>query len=277
MKINSKLLLILLVCIVVIVCASVYYIMNNYISIISKEEVKSYTIKEMSSDTLRVGIIGDSWADMQGKYNKILDSMLTIGLENHIPVEIYSSGKGGAKSKLVYTNMYEEKDIHPTTYEGIKSSKFVLLQHPQYCIVFAGINDAVCKMGEDFYVGHMMLIIDQLLKFKIVPVIIEIPSVDLDRAYENNKKNKLLRHLTMWLTNSEFYCIDDYRNALVDEIKKRKLGKNIVYISTETLSSQNGFMGKDGIHPTEFGFIKLDSLISYSIIKNIRTNTVVKN
>lgn len=49
--------------------------------------------------------------------------MLTTAMGDTIPVKVYSSGKGGAKTKLVYTNMFEEKNINPTTYKGIITSK----------------------------------------------------------------------------------------------------------------------------------------------------------
>lgn len=233
------------------------------------EEKADYEVYGNESDTLKIGIIGDSWVNLHKKYNGQLDTMLTKALGDTIPVSLYSSGKGGAKTKLIYTNMFEEKDINPKTYKGITTSKPVIMQAPQYCIIFGGTNDAVCKMGKDFYAQHIVMIVSHLLKHGIKPIVISIPSVDLDKVYEEgNAKQKLLRLLTMKITGSDFYCLDSYRKQLLDRINEENLTDSILYIDISKISAERGFLGKDGVHPSPKGFRQLDSVIVKTIIVN---------
>lgn len=199
--------------------------------------------------------------------------MLTTAMGDTIPVKVYSSGKGGAKTKLVYTNMFEEKNINPTTYKGIITSKPVIMQEPKYCVVFAGTNDAICKMGKDFYADHIIMITTHLLRHGIKPIVVGIPSVNLDKAYELNAKHKMLRQLTMKITGSDFYCLDSYRRQLVNRINKERLKDSILYIDISKMSAARGFLGRDGVHPTPKGFMQLDS----AIVKIIKDNENMKH
>lgn len=232
------------------------------------KELPPYSVEEMKSDTLQVGIIGDSWANIHGTYDAQLDSMLTVALGDSVPVDVFSSGKGGAKTKLIYANMFEEKDINADTYEGIKTSKPVILRHPKYCVVFGGTNDAICKMGKSFYATHTELIAKHLLNCGITPVLVTIPSVDLDKGYEGNPKSKPLRWVTMMITGSSFYCIDEYRQELAERLKKDSLSGKVLVVDIAELSRRQGFLSGDGVHPTADGFRQLDSLIVETITAN---------
>lgn len=227
-----------------------------------------YSVKAMDSDTLEVGIIGDSWANMHKKYDGQLDSLLALALGDSIPVSVFSSGKGGAKTKLVYTNMFEGKDVNPGTYEGIRTTKPIIMRHPKYCVVFAGTNDAVCKMGKDFYAAHMEMIANHLSGNGIIPILVTIPSVDLDKAYESNAHAKPLRWVTRMITGSKFYCIDEYREELIRRLGGDRLGDKALIVDISALSSQEGFLGDDGVHPTPKGFRQLDSMIVKAIVEN---------
>lgn len=238
-------------------------LLSSYLSVAGV--MPNYNIDKGSTDTLKIGIIGDSWASIHKQYDNQLDSMLFSALNGSIPVKIYSSGKGGAKTKLVYTNMFEDKDVNPNTYKGIRSSKPVLMQHPQYCVVFAGTNDAICKMGTDYYVTHMLMIIRHLLAHDIKPILVEIPTVDEDKAYKANIWNKPLRHITMWLTGTPFHCLDEYRKELQKKLEEENLMDKILFIPTAELTQRKEFLGKDGVHPTAKGYKILDLEITKKI------------
>lgn len=232
------------------------------------DELPSYSVATMNSDTLGIGVIGDSWASIHKRYDQQFLSMLTASLGDTIPVKVYSSGKGGAKSKLIYTNMFEEKDVNPQTYKGIRTSRPVIMHHPKYCVVFAGTNDAVCKMGKVFYAEHTVMIARHLLNSGIKPILVTIPSVDLDKAYEDNWKNKPLRWVTRMITGSKFYCLEEYRNELKEKLRKDSLADKVLLIDIAEISSRKGFLGKDGVHPSPNGFRQLDSMIVKTITDN---------
>lgn len=120
-----------------------------------------YSVSVDNDTTLTtIGIIGDSWV-AGGK----LDSLLHIGLlDKGFKNKILSSGHSGAKSKLIYQNLFDEKGNE-------HSSKFLIENRPDYCIVIAGVNDAASQIGGHFYSYHMSLIIKTLLHYKIKPII----------------------------------------------------------------------------------------------------------
>ena len=88
-------------------------------------------------DTLRVVMIGDSWAAYHHDYDTILASMLQEKLQK--PVSFISSGLVGAKTRAIYELMFDS--ISPIGTQNLIHRK------PEYCIISAGINDAVAKMG----------------------------------------------------------------------------------------------------------------------------------
>ena len=114
------------------------------------------------NDTLKIAFIGDSWAAYHHQYDSLLCSMLSSDGHSYY---VISKGNVGAKSKQIY------QCLSTTT-------KPILLNHPNYCIVSAGINDAVAKMGSYYYVHHYMLILQQLLESGIKPVVLEMPNVN---------------------------------------------------------------------------------------------------
>lgn len=251
--------------VVIVTCAClgiliVLYKLNNYIA--PAKELKNYMVAYPSDDTLRIGIIGDSYADIHKQYDECLKKILYKNKGRGIPIAVKSSGKGGAKTRLIYTNMFEDKDVEPNSQKGIRTSKPIIAWHPRYCVIFGGVNDAICKMGIDYYTSNMALIIQHLLRNGIIPIIIEIPNVNLDLAYERNTRNKPLRYVTMWLTGSPFYCIDEYRKGLRQMIQAKQWNDSVLIIQTDEMSKKREFLSPDGVHPAKEGYMALDTAIA---------------
>ncbi len=223
-----------------------------------------YVVGEMISippvDTLKIAFIGDSWAAYHRNYDKDLELRLT---QNDRPVQVVSQGNVGAKSKEIYQRMFS-------------TTEPILSEHPNYCVVSAGINDAVAKMGSDYYVHHYMLILQQLLDMGIVPVVLDMPEVNYRSIANREPWTMRIRHvLSSLLTDSELYGFESYRNALILAIQKAKIQNRIVYISSDLWNSsgfrdERGLYLSDETHLNAQGYEVLDSCIATEILKDIR-------
>jgi lysophospholipase L1-like esterase len=227
-----------------------------------KQDMMRDTMAKISNDTLKIALIGDSWAAYHHDYDKKLESMLyDKGLSAHV----VSLGNVGAKSKEIYQRMYS-------------TTKLVLLEHPDYCIVSAGINDAVAKMGKDYYVHHYLLILQQLLDLKIKPVVLEMPKVNYRAIAGREPWTMRLRHvLSSLMTGSELYGFDSYKTALVSAINTADMQNRILYISTDSWNPDGyqdlrGLYMTDETHLNAMGYEVLDSCIAFKIIKDVNQN-----
>ncbi len=218
---------------------------------------------EVSNDTLKIAFIGDSWAAYHHDYDLELDSMLNA-LGQH--VRVLSIGNVGAKSKEIYQRMYS-------------TTKPVLLEQPNYCIISAGINDAVAKLGKDYYVHHYMLILQQLLDLDIKPVVLEMPEVNYRAIAGRERWTMRLRHvLSSVITDSELYGFESYKTALTNAIKNAGLQNHIVHISADLWDpdgyrDSRGLYSSDETHLNAKGYEVLDSCIASEITKDLLKNS----
>ena len=152
--------------------------------------------------------------------------------------------------------------------------KPLLLERPDYCVVSAGINDAVAKMGKDYYVHHYMLILQQLLDLDIKPVVLEMPKVNYRAIANREPWTMRMRHvLSSLMTGSELYGFDSYKTALIGAIKKADMQNRIVYISADSWNpggyqDRRGLYMSDETHLNAKGYEVLDSCIASAILKD---------
>ena len=85
-----------------------------------------YQISHHSDDTIRVIMIGDSWAGMHTDYDNGLQMQLQKLLPR--PVAFESKGKGGEKTKGIYRLLFED---------SIYGFRPLISQSPDYCIISA--------------------------------------------------------------------------------------------------------------------------------------------
>lgn len=234
--------------------------LHPYYHLAKKQNVIIESTPHVFEDTLKIAFIGDSWAAYHHDYDKKLESIL---FDKGLSAHVVSIGYVGAKSREIYQRMYS-------------TTKPVLLEHPDYCIVSAGINDAVAKMGKDFYVHHYMLILQQLLDLDIKPVILEMPEVNYRAIANREPWTMRMRHiLSSWVTGSELYGFDSYKEALASAIQKADIQNRIVYISADSWNS-NGYQDPGGLylpdetHLNARGYETLDSCIASIILKDIK-------
>ena len=257
-------LIIVLTCVISVV-VYITYTLHLYYSY-AEEKTESYFHHKQSNDTMRIIMIGDSWAAYhhQAGNDTILKNILEQSI--NMPVDVISSGMVGAKTKTSYELMYDSSNSCGT--------KKNLQKDPQYCIISAGINDAVAKMGEKNYTHHYDLIIKQLFANNIIPVIIDMPDVDYKAVYQReSKKTKTRHHISCLLNNTDMWNFHKYRRHLKMNIKKKGIDKDVVYISAQDWNPK-GYKDprllyqQDHIHLNHEGYLLLDSCIAAHITRN---------
>jgi hypothetical protein len=215
---------IILIIVIILAIATTYYLINRW----SYAKAHDFTIeKKHATDTLSIGIIGDSWVAGQ-KLDSILHNALLK--DGYTLNKIVSSGEGGANSELIYSNMFLDRS------EPFSSNK-VFYSNLKYCVVIAGVNDAIGQYGGAFYTHHVILIIKSLLKDNIRPVVVMLPEFGIQEA-ENEfnifkrDRNIIFGHFT---GNGFSTTIRDYRKMLSAELDKQHLTDSIVKVNFDSV------------------------------------------
>ena len=225
------------------------------------KEIKSFEIKHHDDDTIRIAVIGDSWAFFHKHHTCKMDSIINSKICR--PVKVMSEGACGATSKLIYNMFVTNGNIHKILKEG-----------PNYCVIAAGVNDTHLKIGKSYYLANMRFILNFLIQNRIKPIVLEIPNYDIHKIYnEINPIKKLLRHFSMAYTGSRMACRDDYRQALRAMIQKEFPSQSIIQIKYDDWNSDayndiDSLYREDRIHLNDKGYNVLDSCISIQITSN---------
>ena len=224
-------------------------------------QLQTYTIDMPEDDTLRIGIIGDSWAYLHQAIQ--MDTFLSRHLSDKLvrPVKVTSKGKNGEITREIYKNMFSY---------GIDGTKNIFEGGLDYCIISAGINDAVRNLGVKQYTYHYRLILDFLLSNSICPIVIEIPNANIWKTQvKKDDKDIAVDFIRSIMTGSPMYNCAEYRDELKEALISVFL-KDIIYIP---LSEWNGtelniredLSLPDQIHLNLKGYEKLDSTIIHAI------------
>ena len=237
------------------------------------EELPAYSIPpKHNDDTLRVAIIGDSWAWIHAEMNyDTLFEQYAQRLTSR-PVKCFSKGHNGQKTKGVYYDMFANRDVK-YEWERTYCTQSLLEQHPDYCIVMAGINDLCRQVPPETYAENYRLIIQLLLKNGIRPVVMEIPEFDVVAACKQLGEVKYNCYRYLSLFTRAGWNDNCYSNSLISMVKKNGLTKGIVFVPASCWG-KNGVTGKtdiymdDRLHPNELGFQLLDSCVVSAIVKD---------
>ena len=222
---------------------------------------------EQHDDTLRIAYIGDSWAYMHQKQSQCMIPQM-IKTQAQLPARVYSYGLNGRTSKEIYEALFADKRL----------KKLMSKEGTDYCFISAGINDVNKKLSIGYYQESMDNIIRFLLTNNIRPVILEIPDIDVYKAYRGLKgSRKLLRKLSMAVNNVPMDCKQMYREALDDLIQKKDYQNKVSIIrykswNKDYQNDQKRLYLRDGIHLNDYGYRVLDSVIAKEIIKNIENH-----
>lgn len=230
------------------------------------EKQTGINIRHHHDDTIRIGYIGDSWADGHKKINCVIDSI--VGNATGRTIEVRTAGISGLTSKNIYYSIFRDDSIRRVIEWG-----------PDYCFVVAGINDSDRKMGKRYYKENMRLIIDLLLENHIKPIILEIPTYDILFSYKRRSRQVKLQYLaSMFLTRSKMDCIEDYRSTYKDLLNEQGWADKVITISYRDWNP-DGFKDKRGLydgglmHLNAKGYLVLDTCIAKKIIEDISVSS----
>lgn len=195
------------------------------------DPIPPYQVKHHTDDTLRVIMIGDSWAHFHVTLRR--DSLLEQDLRqllksNKVTVKV--KGRGGATSGEIYDKMSNERTM-AADFDLEHSLQPLIETGPDYCIISAGINDARQRRGKYYYVENYLQILRLLLHANIRPVIIEVPDVEVDKAfYGNTLYYRLRSQICMYYLQTGLRGTKDYRQALKEALVSRNLMDSVLYI-----------------------------------------------
>ncbi len=218
------------------------------------EEIVFESIDDVSKKQTTLYIVGDSWAYYHKPYDVQLANMIKLRTDKE--VSISSFGICGLTTKGIYQNMFDKT-----------SEDYAFNERPDYCLLFAGINDADRKMGKQFYRNHMKMMIDYLLRQNVTPIVLEIPNFDIVSSFMNRDlRTQLLYTASMISTQSGLNCIDDYRKQFEELYHEEGWGGKVLYIHSKQWNPDGykdirNLYNSDMMHLNENGYIVLDSCI----------------
>jgi len=230
-----------------------------------EQEHPAYIVELHDDDTLRVVMIGDSWAVLHHEHH--FDDYFVSLLQRMVgtPVRMTSKGRGGEVSRGIYRLMFESEDF---------GTKPILSAGADYCIISAGINDAQFNLGVTQYIHHMCLIFDFLLGNHICPVVMELPDVDVWRILKDKSAKMLfVRFLQSTMSGSGLYDYAEYREALRQLINEKAYRNKILYVPMkgwhgDTFKIDDTVFWEDHAHLNNRGYERLDSCIAVAIASN---------
>jgi lysophospholipase L1-like esterase len=232
-------------------------------------------------DTLRVAVIGDSWAEYHMTLN--CDTLFEQYVKRLTskPIKCMTRGKGGAKTKDAYYYMFKSQTQEYSWMHDICTQP-LLEEHPDYCVIMAGINDAWKKRPVSYYTGNYRLIIRLLLANKIRPVVMEIPDFEMGNWLNvHRKRQRYLYRFYSVFTGVVEDDITPFRDGLREMLKDTGLGDSVLFIPADHWIPQNHQYSEeiylsDHIHLNYQGYHVLDSCIVSDIINdyNKKTKTI---
>ena len=213
-------------------------------------------------DTFRIAYIGDSWAFFHRNHDCRIAEMLEDSLLR--PVKVHTYGICGQTSKEIYKQFFDNNDF----------KHFLKKRRYNVCFVSAGINDTYKKMSIAYYKQSMDGIIQFLLANHILPVILEIPDYNIEKAYDRQRiQYKLLRRMSMLVTGCKINCKQEFRKALDELIQEKGYQNSIHVIRYKSWNSNYSedlqkLYWPEGMHLNKYGYHVLDSMIVKAICEH---------
>ncbi len=217
-----------------------------------------YKTIQHHDDTIRIAYIGDSWAFGHQLHQCKIKNILKNKLQR--PFIVSSYGIGGLTSKEIYHALFE-----------LDSFKHFMQKGYDFCYISAGINDTNKKMSTSYYQKSMDCIIQFMLTNHIHPIIQEIPDYNIHRVFEKQTtKDKIIRHISMFVNRTDIDCKQVFRNALDELIQEKDYQDKISIIRYKSWNKDyekdlNKIYIDDHMHLNEKGYALLDSIIAKEI------------
>lgn len=257
----------LIICVILIGVIFAFFglVKKVYKYYVPAKQMSTYQTALHNDDTLRIAYIGDSWAEMHQQHKQCVIPQM-IKTQTHRPVSVYSYGLGGRTSNEIYEALFADKHL----------KKLMREQGADYCFISVGINDVNRKQSIRYYQESLDNIIRFMLSNNIRPVILEIPDIDVHKAYRGLKgSSKLLRKVSMIINSVPMDGKQMYRDALDTLIRDNNYQHKVIVIrykswNKDYQNDQKRLYLKDGIHLNNYGYEVLDSIIAKEILSNIK-------
>lgn len=226
--------------------------------------IPMYRVEKGIDDTIRVLLVGDSWAAMHSNMDSFLCSKIKAKVS--APVVVSSKGKGGEISRGIYRLLFDNDSL---------GTRKLIESGVDYCVIFAGINDAAANLGTKQFCYHYRLILDFLLKNGVRPVVIEIPDVDIWYTYRDKSiKDLIADYSKSVMTGCKMYEMSSYRESLSEILKENNYFDSIIYIPATLWNGPRMTINPllflpDKIHLNKEGYNKLDECIAEAVAKDI--------
>ena len=241
------------------------------------EELPFYEVgPRQENDTLKIVVIGDSWAEFHLKFG--CDTLLEqYGARlTDKPIRSMSRGRGGAKSKEVYYDMFRNWNYDDSEACDNYCTQPLLEQHPDYCVVMVGINDTWKKRPISYYTGNYRLIIRLLLANHIRPVVMEIPDFEMGEWLDaNRRRQRILYRFYSYFTGVVEDDITPFREGLKGMLKDTGLVDSVLFIPANHWLPENHqysaeIYQEDHVHINNHGYHVLDSCIISEILNDYK-------
>ncbi|MBP3775776.1 MAG: hypothetical protein J6I37_02180 [Prevotella sp.] len=240
------------------------------------EQFTPYEVAVHNDDSLRVIMLGDSWVYFHEtlRRDSTFEQMLKRNLGSR-KVKVLARGRYGFTSGQTYERMSAERCME-IDYDLNYCSQDVVETGPDYCVISVGINDARQRRGKDYYVRNYVHMLRLLLSQNIIPVVMEIPDVDVDEAFDGNTLYYQLKaRICMSLLETSLRGVKDYRQALKDSLVVHHLMDSIVYIpaaswNPEGWRDKRNIYTDDHFHLNLVGYDLLDSTFAAAIVRDYR-------
>lgn len=246
------------------------------------EELPAYHIgPRPDDDTLRVAVIGDSWAE----YHMTLEcDTIFCRFAKRLtsrPVKCFSIGHSGKTTKEIYYEMFADHTVEHA-WERDRCSQPLIEQHPDYCILMAGINDMRLFMTRKYYVGNYRLMLNLLIQNGIRPVVMEMPDVDFKYNHENRKFFRRWKmNMVSFFTGIDYSCAQLYRDTMTAMLKETGLDQKVLFIPMTAWNAggveawPQNFLD-DRFHLNLDGYHVLDSCMAVDIVKDYQNRNKIK-
>lgn len=228
-----------------------YKIKNRFVT----SEYSSIELEnKIKRDSTKIGIIGDSW---------VAGSKFDTYFEKE-GLKVYSSGEPGANTLKIYNNLFLDS-------KSKFSSNFILKEPISKCIIVAGVNDFATQLGPKYYSTNIVNICKLLINNGIEPVIVTLPSFNMDGYIKESKINNQINiYINSYITNgfNNLTNINSYRDSMIDQIKNEDLSELVTIIDYSKFCDKYSDctnLYKDNAHLNEQG----TEMLALYILNNI--------
>lgn len=238
-------------------------------------EHNPYDISAPKGDTILIAMIGDSWAELHDLNNNdtIFEKICARLFDR--PVKCIARGQGGRMTREVYDDMFVERKER-NALQNTYFTRPLLELHPNCCVIMSGINDVWQQRSTNYYTGNYANIIRFLLHSDIIPVVLEIPNVNIKKNINGcDFMQKIYFRIVSLFSDTEWDNVEIYRKAMRTKLEDSGLMDSVIFVSATdwdntTIKNLSNIYREDGMHLTIDGYRALDSCIARKIIEHIR-------